>query len=96
MHVPNGTLNFDAYWNTVGSDIGYCPQMELCTGTLPDDVKFTTSITQREAENALISCCYKFQQINWVSLEEALEMAPAQQKPIHAISLDGPLFDESC
>ncbi len=96
MHVPNGTLNFDAYWNTVGSDIGYCPQMELCTSTLPNDVKFTTSITQREAENALISCFYKFQQINWVSLEEALEMAPAQQKPIHAISLDGPLFDESC
>ena len=96
MHVPNGTLNFDAYWNTVGSDIGYCPQMELCTGTLPHDVEFTASITQEEAERALISCFYKFQQINWVSLEEALELAPAEQKPIHAVSLDGPLFDESC
>ena len=96
MHVPNGTLNFDVYWNTVGSDIGYCPQMELCTGTLPYDVKFTASITQEEAEHILIACFYKFQQINWVSLEEALEMAPAQQKPIHAVSLDGPLFDESC
>ncbi len=96
MYVPNGTLNFDAYWDTVGSDIGYCPQMELRTGTLPDDAEFTASITEEKAEHVLMSCFYKFQQINWVSLEEALEMAPAQQKPIHAVSLDGPLFDESC
>ena len=96
MHVPKGTLNFDVYWNTMGSDIGYCPQVELCTGILPHDVEFTASITQEAAERALISCFYKFQRINWVSLEEALEMAPAQQKPIHAVSLDGPLFDESC
>ena len=96
MHVPNGTLNFDAYWDTVGSDIGYCPQMELNTGTSPYDVEFTASITQEEAAHALMSCFYKLQQINWVSLAEALEMAPALQKPIHAVSLDGPLFDESC
>ena len=96
MSVPNGTLNFDAYRGTVGSEIGYCPQMELCTGTHPRDVEFTASITQEEVEHALISCFYKVQQINWVSLEEALEIAPAQQKPIHAITLDGPLFDESC
>ena len=96
MYVPNGTLNFDAYWNTVGSDIGYCPQMELCTGAHPHDVEFKVSITQEEAKHVLISCFYKLQQINWVSLEEALEMAPAQQKPIHAVALDGPLFDESC
>ena len=96
MHVPNGTLNFDVYWDTVGSDIGYCPQMELFTDTPPHDVELTASITQEEAEHALISCFYKVQHINWASLEEALEMAPAQQKPIHAITLDGPLFDESC
>ena len=96
MHVPKGTLNFDAYRNTIGSEIGYCPQMELCTGTPLHDVEFTTSITQEEAEHALISCFYKVQHINWVSLEEALEIAPAQQKPIHVVTLDGPLFDESC
>ena len=96
MYVPKGTLNFDAYRNTIGSEIGYCPQMELCTGTPPHDVEFTASITQEKAEHALISCFYKVQHINWVSLEEALEMVPAQQKPIHAVTLDGPLFDESC
>ena len=96
MHVPNGTLNFDTYWDTVGSDIGYCPQMELCTKTSPHDVEFTVSITEEEAEQVLLSCFYEVQRINWVSLAEALEMAPAQQKPIHAVALDGPLFDESC
>ena len=96
MHVPKGTLNFDAYRNTIGSEIGYCPQMELCTGAPPHDVEFTASITQEKAERALTSCFYKVQYINWISLEGALEMAPAQQKPIHAVTLDGPLFDESC
>ena len=100
MYVPQTTLNFDAGWTQEDggtfAEIGYCPQMELCTDTPPQDAEFTASITQAEAERALSSHFYKFQQINWVSLEEALEMAPAQQKPIHVISVDGPLFDEAC
>ena len=97
MHVPQTTLNFDVGWDTIGcTDIGFCPQIELCVGTPPHDAEFTVSITQEEAERALILCFYKSEQIDWVSLEEALEMAPAEQKPIHAISIDGPLADESC
>ena len=97
MHVPQTTLNFDVGWDTIGcTDIGFCPQIELCVGTPLRKAEFTTSITQEEAERALILCFYKSEQINWVSLEEALEMAPARQKPIHAISIDGPLADESC
>ena len=100
MYVPSTTLNFDAGWTQEDggtfAEIGYCPQMELCTDTPSHDTEFTTSITQEEAERALSSRSYKFQQINWVSLEEALETAPAQQKPIHVISVDGPLFDEAC
>lgn len=100
MHVPQTTLNFDIGWtqedgNTAAA-IGYCPRVELWTGTPTHDAEFTASITQEEAERALSSRFYKFQQINWVSLEEALEMAPAQGKPVHVISVDGPLFDESC
>lgn len=96
IHVPNGTVNFDAYWNPMGSDLGCCPQMELYAGTPPHDVEYTTSITQDEAERILILRFYNSEKINWVSLEEALEMAPEQQKPIHAVALDGPLLDESC
>ena len=104
MYVPNGTLNFDAWWKTDPeaeghiTDCGFCPKMELRTGIeeVMQNTEFSESITQEEVDHKLILCFYKSQQINWVSLEEALEMAPAQQKPIHAISIDGPLFDESC
>ena len=106
MHVPKGTLNFDTWWNSDGdsdspkwfTDIGFCPQMELRAGIedVVQNTEYIESITQEEAEHKLIRCFYKSQQINWVSLEEALELAPAEQKPIHAISIDGPLADESC
>lgn len=100
MHVPKTTLNFDIGWtqedgNTAAA-IGYCPQVELCAGIPSLDTKFTTSITREQAEHALVSCFYEFQKINWVSLEEAFEMAPTLQKPVHVVSVDGPLFDESC
>ena len=106
MYVPQTTINFDAGWTRdegTAAEIGFCPKMELSTGRPPHDAesealsfKFTASITQEAAERALSSRFYKFQKINWVSLEEALEMAPAEQKPIHVISIDGPLFDEAC
>ena len=99
MYVPQTTINFDAGWTrdeATAAEIGFCPKMELWTDTQLHDTEFAASITQEEAERALSSRFYKFQKINWVSLEEALEMAPAEQKPIHVISVDGPLFDEAC
>lgn len=99
MHVPKSTLNFDVGWDTIGcTDIGFCPQIELRAGLqeVLRDKQFIESITQEAAERALILHFYKSEQINWVSLEKTLEIAPAQQKPIHAISIDGPLADESC
>ncbi len=107
MYVPKGVLNFDVNWYTTSehynkptwyTDIGYCPQMELRVGIddETESIEFTESISQEDAANRLIRCFYKSQQINWVSLEEALKLAPTQQKPIHAIAIDGPLADESC
>ena len=103
MYVPDGPINFDVNWKK-DKDAnyrivagGYC-QMELRAGTqdLLEKVEFTESIPQETAEHALTLRFYKSQQINWVPPEQALEMAQAQQKPIHAISIDGPLMDESC
>ena len=102
MYVPKATLNFDARWRIreglCAADIGFCPQMELYTGVqdVLHDAKFAEAITQAEALHALMLRFYKSARINWVSLEEALEMAPALQKPIHAVSSGGPLADESC
>ena len=100
MFVPPTTLNFDAGWKQEDgnyfAEIGYCPQLQLCAGIYPTDVEYKTSITQEEAERMLISHYYMFHKINWIPLAEAFELALVQQKPIHAVSLDGPLFDESC
>lgn len=105
MRVPEGTL-FDVNWRKQKDDPNYfytvgggvCPKIELL-GEMPDgtqETEFTTSITREEAERILIQRFYKSQQINWVPLEKAAEISQAQQKPIHAISVDGPLFDEAC
>ena len=99
MYVPKGVLNFDVGRNSTRNiDVGFCPQMELHTEAqnVLEDTEFTESIIQELVERKLILRFYKSQQINWVSLEEALEMTAEQQKPVHVISIDGPLADESC
>ena len=60
------------------------------------DTQFSEAITLAEAKRVLTLRFYKSQQINWVSVNEALEMAQAQQKPIQVVSTDGPLDDEAC
>ena len=87
-------------------DTGFCAQMELRAGAeavlrdittrLDSEMSDSTAITQTEAERALNRQFYKSEQIDWVSMETALELAQAQQKPIHVISIDGPLADEVC
>ena len=87
-------------------DTGFCAQMELRAGAqdvlrdimtgLESAMSSSTAITQEEAKHALNCQFYKSEQIDWVPMEAALELAQAQQKPIHAISIDGPLADETC
>ena len=103
MYVPKGTINFDVnqYHGagpSFGTDIGFGPQIELRAGVedIVQDTQFSEAITLAEAERALILRFYKSQQINWISVDEALEMAQAQQQPIHVVSTDGPLDDEAC
>lgn len=103
MYVPQGTLNFDVnrYHNDRSiftTDAGFCPQIELRAGTetIIQGTQFSEAILLAEAERLLILRFYKSQQINWVSVDAALEMARAEQKPIHIVSTDGPLTDEAC
>ena len=104
MSVPEYTVNFDVNWKedkndpyTI-TDAGFCSQMELRAGieSVVPNPNFTEAITVKEAERALILCFYKSERINWVSPYQAVEMAEKQVKLIHAISIDGPLADESC
>ena len=104
MYVPKSVINFDVNWKMDKNasypvtSTGFCSKMELRAGAadLLERIEFTESITQAEAERALVLRFYKSQQINWVPLAEALEKAQAAQKPMHVISIDGPLTDESC
>ena len=101
MHVPEGTLNFDVGWEhedhqLIIGDSGFCPRMELLTGTQNNQTEFAVSIPQEEAKRKLILQFYKSQQINWVAMDRALEMAQMLQKPIHAVAVDGPLDNEAC
>ena len=104
MYVPEGTVNFDVAWRKYPDkpyniiDSGFCSQMELSIGiqNILEDIEFTESISQDVAQKKLMRCFYKFEEINWVSFEEAIELATTQQQPIHVISIDGPLKDESC
>ncbi len=110
MRLPEGPVNFEVGWEDENSwcdsnwiaDTGFCAQMELRAGNedvlqnITTRASNSTVITQEEAERALNCQFYKSEQINWVPMEMALELAQAQQKPLHAISIDGPLADEVC
>lgn len=102
MFVPEGTVNFDVNWHEDKevsysiTDAGFCSQMELRAGTEDIAEMTAVSITQEEAERALILRLYESEQINWMAPDQALAAAQTQQKPLHVISIDGPLADESC
>ena len=103
MSVPEGTLNFDVNRNYENSssydtDAGFCPQIGLLAGTqaITSDPQFTEAIPQEEAERRLIHRFYKSEQIEWVAMDKALEIARALQRPIHVVSINGPLTDEAC
>ena len=104
MSVPEGTVNLDIGWKEDKedsysiTDAGFCSQIQLRAGgrDVAQNIEFLTSITQEAAERVLAERFYKSEQINWVSPYQAVEMAEEQVKLIHAISIDGPLADESC
>ena len=104
MYVPEGVINFDVNWREDKNDshfhttTGFCSKIELRAGNqeLLGSIKFTETITQETAERSLIHKFYESERINWVPPEQVLAQAEAQQKPIHAVSIDGPLVDESC
>lgn len=105
QHVPEGK-RFDVNWKKHKDDpdlfystaSGVCPKIELNSGKriAESDSEYALSITQEDVEKKLIKLFYKSQQINWVPFEDAVKLAQKQQKPIHALSIDGPLDDEAC
>ena len=104
MSVPAGTVNLDIGWQEDKAasysitDAGFCSQMQLRAGAraVARNIEFSTSTTEEAAERVLAGRFYKSEQINWISAYQAVEIAAAEAKLIHVISIDGPLADESC
>ena len=78
-------------------DIGFVPRMELCSlSEMPESIAWETAITEKEVGKKFESSLYKFTEIEWTPIEEAVELAKALNRPIHTVLLFGVLDDESC
>ncbi len=91
----NSNADINAYG---GADMVFVPRMELLATDADDqgEIAWDISITAEEARRALDLKFYRFAEIEWRPLEEAVELANAKHRPIHAILVWGALDDESC
>ena len=93
MSVPPSTLNFDAHrkWDdelTV-TECGVC-RIEMTAGEeVTQALAYSEEIPMEEARLGLARQFYPGQFIEWVKLEEAVEMARLFDRPIHVVSADG-------
>ena len=80
------------------ADVAFIPRMELSTlsSTPGREIAWETAITEEEARKKLATAFYKFAKIEWGPIEDAIELAKATNRPIHALVLFGALDDESC
>ena len=97
LSLPNRNSNID-----IGAfrthDIGFVPRMELrsLSAAQPESMAWEAAITEEEADTKFQEALYKFAEIEWTPIEEAVELAKASNRPIHAVLLFGVLDDESC
>ena len=97
LSLPNRNSNVDmGAFRT--HDIGFVPRMELCSlsESQPESIAWETAITAEEADRKFQNALYKFAEIEWTPIEDAVKLAKASNRPIHAILLFGVLDDESC
>ena len=80
------------------ADMVFVPRMEIRASDADDcgAITWNSAITEEIARRALELKFYKFAEIEWRSLAEAVELAKAAHRPIHAILVWGALDDESC
>ena len=80
------------------ADIAFVPRMELSSlsETQPKLIDWETAITEEEVGKKFQDAFYKFAEIEWTPIEDAVELAKTSNRPIHAVLLFGVLDDESC
>ncbi len=79
-------------------DMVFVPRMELLANNADDlgKIAWESAIALEKGRRALELRFYRFAEIEWRPLEEAVVLAKATNHPIHAILVWGPLDDESC
>ena len=79
-------------------DLAFVPCMELCSlsETELKAIAWETAITEEKAKIKFENAFYKFTEIVWTPIEDAVERAKGSNRPIHAVLLFGVLDDESC
>ncbi len=79
-------------------DLGFVPRMELrsLSELEPKSIDWETAITAEEVGKKFENAFYKFTEIEWTPIEDAVELAKTSNHPIHAVLLFGVLDDESC
>ena len=95
LPVRNTNVDLNAYG---GADMVFVPRMELLATdkTDQDEIAWDAAITTKEAYRILELKFYKFAEIDWLRIDEAIAQAKATNRPIHAILVWGCLDDESC
>ena len=95
LPVRNTNVDLNAYG---GADMVFVPRMELLATDETDqnEIAWDATLTTEEAFRALELKFYKFAEIDWLSVDEAVAQAKATNRPIHAILVWGCLEDESC
>jgi len=72
--------------------------MELSGGdeNRADRITWTKSITSAEADRRLARVFYKFEEIDWVPIDQVANEARSKNRPIFAIVSWGATDDQSC
>ena len=79
-------------------DMVFVPRMELLATNTDDysEIAWDYAITAEEACKKLELNFYKFAEIDWLPIDEAVAGAEVTNLPVHAIIVWGALDDESC
>ena len=95
LPAHNSNVDFNAFR---AADIAFIPRMELSilSSTPVREIAWETAITEEEARKNLVTAFYKFAKIEWIPIEDTVELAKRTNRPIHALVLFGTLNDESC
>ena len=82
----------------MATDAGFAPRMELIGGKqdFGNRLPWRKQKSEAEMNAALAQQFYRFKRIQWIEFGRAAALARTTGKPLHVISLEGTLDDESC